>query len=94
MCVYTCVKASLGPVVSDVSRELKDKQRRQKARQQLLKLNKKKREEKIASLLGELGRLFELRTQQNSMDSEEYQLLLEEAGHQSDEVGNIKGLIV
>jgi len=69
-----------------LSRELKDKQRRHKARQQLLKLNKKKREEKIASLLGELGRLFDLRTQQNSMDSEEYQLLLEEAGHQSDEV--------
>lgn len=72
--------------MSDAGRELKDKQRRQKARQQLLRLNQKKREEKIASLLGELSLLLELRDQQSSVDPEEYQLLLEDAGHQSDEV--------
>ena len=77
----------MGVVSSDIGRELKEKQRRQKARHQLLSLNKKKREEKISSLLEELGRLFDLRTQQHSLDMEEYQLLLEEEGYQSDEVG-------
>jgi len=80
-------QAPVGVVTSDVNRELKDKQRRQKARRQLLSLNKKKREEKIACLLDELGRLYDLRTQQHSLDIEEYQLLLEEEGYQSDEVG-------
>ena len=77
----------MGPAVSDMGKELKDKQRRQKARQQLLRLNKKKREEKIAGLLGELSQLLELREQQGCVDPEDYQLLLEEAGHHSDEVG-------
>ena len=76
----------VGAVVTDVSRELKDKQRRQRARQQLLKLNKKKREEKIASLLKELGQHLEVKSQQGTMDPEEYQLLLEDNGHDSEEV--------
>ena len=70
----------------DVSWEVKDKQRRQRARQQLLKLNKRKREVKIADLLKQLSQHLELRAQQENVDIEEYQLLLEDAGHDSDEV--------
>lgn len=74
------------PTITDASREAKDKQRREKARQQLLKLNKQKREDKIAALLRELNQHVTLRAQQESCDFEEYQLLLEEAGHESEEV--------
>ena len=70
----------------DASREAKDKQRREKARKQLLKLNKIKREEKIATLLTQRNRHIALQAQQESCDAEEYQLLLEEAGHESEEV--------
>ena len=76
----------MNPAMSDVSRELKDKQRREKARQQLLRLNKRKREEKIAALLQELSQHLELRAQQDALDPEEYQLLLEDSGHDTDEV--------
>ncbi len=75
-------------MVTDLSRELKDKQRRQKAREQLLKLNKRKREAKIAGLLKELSQHFELRGVEGNVDPEEYQLLLEEAGYNSEEVNS------
>lgn len=75
-----------------MSREAKDKQRRERARQQLLKLNKKKREDKIAGLLRELNQHLELQRQRESFDLEEYLLMLEEAGHDSEEVGTT-GLI-
>lgn len=76
----------MGSVVTDVSREAKDKQRRERARQQLLKLNKKKREDKIATLLKELNQHLELQRQREAFDLEEYLLMLEEAGHDSEEV--------
>ena len=72
--------------MTDVSREAKDRQRRERARQQLLKLNKRRREEKIAGLLRELNQLLELQRQREALDLEEYVLLLEEAGHDSEEV--------
>lgn len=74
-------------MVTDAAREAKDKQRRERARQQLLKLNRKKREDKIASLLKELSQYSELLNQRDLMDPEEFQLMLEEAGHDSEEVG-------
>ena len=74
-------------MVTDAAREAKDKQRRERARQQLLKLNRKKREDKIASLLKELSQYSELLNQRDLMDLEEFQLMLEEAGHDSEEVG-------
>lgn len=82
-----------GSVIPDVSREAKDKQRREKARQQLLKLNKKRREEKIAGLLRVLNQHLQLRAQQESCDPDDYQLMLEEAGHDSEEVSEegVKG---
>lgn len=80
------LKSAVGPVVTDVSWEAKDKQRRERARQQLLKLNKKKREDKIASLLRELNQHQVLLAQKETSDIEEYLLMLEEAGHDSEEV--------
>lgn len=80
------LQSAVGSVVTDVSREAKDKQRRERARQQLLKLNKKKREDKIASLLTELNQHLELQGQRETFDLEEYLLMLEEAGHDSEEV--------
>ena len=74
-------------MVTDVAREAKEKQRRERARQQLLKLNRKKREDKIASLLKELSQHSELLGQRELADPEEFQLMLEEAGHDSEEVG-------
>ena len=41
------VQAAAGSALTDVSREVRDKQRRQRAREQLLKLNQKRREEKV-----------------------------------------------
>ncbi len=73
-------------MVTDAAREAKDKQRRERARQQLLKLNKKKREEKIAGLLKELSQQSELLSQRELVDPEEFMLMLEEAGHDSEEV--------
>lgn len=73
-------------MVTDVSREAKERQRRERARQQLLKLNKKKREDKIAGLSQELNQHLELQRQRDSLDIEEYLLTLEEAGHDSEEV--------
>ncbi len=67
-------------------KEAKDRQRRERARQQLLKLNKQKREDKIAHLLKELNQHMTLQAQQESCDFEEYLVLLEEAGHESEEV--------
>ena len=78
-----CQQSAVGSAVLDASREAKDKQRREKARQQLLKLNKQKREDKIANLLRQLNQHIALQTQQESCDLEEYQVLLEEAGHES-----------
>ena len=41
------VQAAAGSALTDVSREVRDKQRRQRAREQLLKLNQKRREETV-----------------------------------------------
>ena len=45
--VVFAVQAAAGSTLTDVSREVRDKQRRQRAREQLLKLNQKRREEKV-----------------------------------------------
>ena len=81
-------------LVTDAAREAKDKQRRERARQQLLKLNRKKREEKIAGLLRDLSQHSELLSQQECTDPEEFQLMLEEAGYDSEEVCLREGLYV
>ena len=83
---YYAPQAAVGGVVADAAREAKDQQRRERARQQLLKLNKQKREDKIAGLLKELNQHIGLQAQHDSCDGEEYQMLLEEAGHESEEV--------
>ena len=80
------MKASSGSVVSDVSREVKDRQRKQKAREQLLKLNQRKREEKIAGYQEQLERLAHFTQLQETEDSEDFQLIIEEAGYDSVEV--------
>ena len=54
-----------------------------------MKLNKIKREEKIATLLTQRNRHVTLQAQQESCDAEEYQLLLEEAGPGSQEAGTV-----
>ena len=45
--IVFAVQAAAGSTLTDVSREVRDKQRRQRAREQLLKLNQKRREEKV-----------------------------------------------
>ena len=40
-------QAAASSALTDVSREVRDKQRRQKAREQLLRLNQKRREERV-----------------------------------------------
>ena len=45
--IVFAVQAAAGSALTDVSREVRDKQRRQRAREQLLKLNQKRREEKV-----------------------------------------------
>ena len=45
--IVFAVQAAAGSTLPDVSREVRDKQRRQRAREQLLKLNQKRREEKV-----------------------------------------------
>ena len=71
--------------MDEVSKELKDKQRRQRAREQLLKVNQKKKEEKIAAHQNELDGLLQLLEHQTTFDPEEYQMMLEDAGFDSSE---------
>ena len=78
-------------VVSDVSREVKERQRKQRAREQLLKLNQRKREEKIASYQDQLERLAHLQQLQETEDAEDFQLIIEEAGYETAEVNAIAG---
>lgn len=66
--------------VDEVSKELKDKQRKQRARDQLLRVNQKKKEEKIADYQNKLVDLSQLFKSQLTVDPEEYQLMLEESG--------------
>lgn len=66
--------------VDEVSKELKDKQRKQRARDQLLRVNQKKKEEKIADYQNKLDDLSQLFKSQLTVDPEEYQLMLEESG--------------
>ena len=80
------MQATSGSVVSDVSREVKERQRKQRAREQLLKLNQRKREEKIASYQEQLERLSHLQQLQETEDAEDFQLIIEEAGYDSTEV--------
>ena len=75
--------------MSDVSREVKDRQRKQRARMQLLKLNQRKREEKIAGYQEQLERLAHLQQLQETEDAEDFQIIVEEAGHESVEVDKI-----
>lgn len=53
---------------------------------QLLKLNQRKREEKIAGYLEQLERLAHLQQLQESEDVEDFQIIIEEAGYESVEV--------
>ena len=69
--------------MDEVSKELKDKQRRQRAREQLLRVNQKKKEEKIAAYQNELDGLLQLLEYQTTFDPEEYQMMLEDGGFDS-----------
>jgi actin-related protein 5 len=69
------------PLLMDAAgREARDRQRRERAREQLLKVNQRKREEKIAEFEEELERLLAVQTEREQLDAEEYSLLLEQAG--------------
>ena len=92
MCIYVhlvCFQAAAGSVVSDVSREVKERQRKQRAREQLLKLNQRKREEKIASYQEQLERLAHYQQLQETEDAEDFQLIIEEAGYESADVSAV-----
>ena len=56
---------------------------------QLLKLNQRKREEKIASYQEQLERLAHLQQLQETEDAEDFQIIVEEARYESVEVGII-----
>ena len=87
--IISTSKTAGGSIVSDVSREVKDRQRKQRARMQLLKLNQRKREEKIAGYQEQLERLAHLQQLQETEDAEDFQIIVEEAGYESVEVGKI-----
>ncbi len=76
----------------------KDAQRRQRAREQLLRVNQRKKEEKIATLTTKLTVLTQQLESQFTFDPDEYQLLLEEGGFSSveelqSEIANVKEYI-
>ena len=81
-----CLQTAGNSAVMDASRELKEKQRKKKAREQLLKWNQKKREEKIATYMLQLEQLLQLQQAQETVDPEEFQLMLEESGYDTVEV--------
>ncbi|KAL5467704.1 hypothetical protein EMCRGX_G031967 [Ephydatia muelleri] len=69
-----------GAVLSDtLAKEEKDKIRKQKAREQLLKLNQRKREERIAELQADVERLANLQQLQDELDADEFLGVLEES---------------
>ena len=65
------------------SKEQRDQQRRQRAREQLLRVNQRKKEEKIAAYQIQLNKLTQLLESQSTFDPEEYQLMLEDDGFMS-----------
>lgn len=72
-------------LVDAAGKETRDKQRRERAREQLLKINQRKREEKIAEYEMELEKLLSVQGEREQIDPEEYSLLLEETGFPSHE---------
>lgn len=68
-------------------KEEKDKIRKQKAHEQLLKLNQRKREERIAELQADVDRLMSLQQLQDELDSDEFLVMLEQS-----ELYSVEGL--
>ncbi len=66
-----------------VDNAARDAQRRQRAREQLLRVNQRKKEDKIATLTTKLTMLTQQLEAQLTFDPDEYQLLLEEGGFSS-----------
>lgn len=74
---------SVGSPSDLAEQEERDQQRRGRARQHLLRLSQRKREEKIRDLEERLERLIHLQQLAAVTDSEEYGLILEESGFTS-----------
>ncbi len=66
--------------MDSVAKQQRDVERRQRAREQLLRVNQRKKEEKIAEQTSRLTMLTQQLEAQSTFDPEEYQLMLGDIG--------------
>ena len=84
--------------MDSVAKQQRDVQRRQRAREQLLRVNQRKKEEKIAEQTSRLTALTQQLEAQSTFDPEEYQLMLEDIGFTTveelrKEVASVRGSV-
>ena len=96
--LHLFVQVNVPSAMDSVAKQQRDVQRRQRAREQLLRVNQRKKEEKIAEQTSRLTALTQQLEAQSTFDPEEYQLMLEDIGFTTveelrKEVASVRGSV-